>query len=83
MMTKTTETTDDLAYQRPRPMSKGELARLYAPRLTDNAAVKRLMLWIDLNTELKQQLAKAHYQKMQRIFTVRQVELIFQYLGQP
>lgn len=77
------ETTDDLAYQRPRPMSKGQLAQLYAPGLKPGSAVNRLMKWIAMQPELLKQLRQCGYEPRLRVFTVRQVELIFQYLGQP
>ncbi len=75
--------TDDLAYQRPRPMSKGQLAQLYAPDLKPGSAVNRLMKWIAMQPELLERLLQSGYEPRLRVFTVRQVELIFQYLGQP
>lgn len=75
--------TDDLAYQRPRPMSKGQLAQLYAPDLKPGSAVNRLMKWIAMQPELLERLRQSGYEPRLRVFTVRQVELIFQYLGQP
>ena len=68
---------------RPRPMGKGELAMKYAPNLLPDSAVKRLMKWIRLHPQLTAALEATHYDPKQRIFTVRQVELIFEYLGEP
>ena len=85
-MTKTTEKNhenDDLAYRRPRPMSKGELAQLYAPNLKQGSAVNRLMKWMHMQPELMSRLHQCGYNPRLRIFTVRQVELIFEYLGEP
>lgn len=77
------ETTEDLVYQRPRPMSKGQLAQLYAPDLKPGSAVNRLMKWISMQPELMERLRQCGYERRLRVFTVRQVELIFEYLGTP
>ena len=74
---------DDLTPVRPRPMGKGELAMKYAPNLLPDSAVKRLNKWIRLHPQLTAALEATHYNPKQRIFTVRQVELIFEYLGEP
>jgi len=68
---------------RIRPYYKSELAEAYAPFLTTNSALNRLALWIDLNAPLSEALAQTGYRRTQRIFTSRQVALIFEYLGEP
>ena len=57
---------------RIRPYYKSELAQAYAPDICPNAALNRLALWI-----------KTNYRTTQRMFTSRQVALIFEYLGEP
>lgn len=66
-----------------RPYSKSELAHAYAPDITLQAAVKRLVAWIRINEELSENLRKAGYYKNQRMFTSRQVSLIFEHIGEP
>ena len=66
-----------------RSYSKSELAQAYAPHLTVHGAVNRLMNWIKYNEPLYQALQQSGYTINQRLFTVRQVTLIFEYLGEP
>ena len=66
-----------------RSYSKSELAQAYAPHLTVHGAVNRLMNWIKYNQPLYQALQQSGYAVNQRLFTVRQVALIFEYLGEP
>ena len=66
-----------------RPMSKSEIAMAYAPNLTQQAAVNRLMTWIHYNPELTETLQRSGYRKQQKLFTSYQVRLIFDYLGEP
>lgn len=66
-----------------RPYSKSELAQAYAPAITQQAAVKRLVAWIKVNRKLSESLQQMGYYKTQRVFTGRQVALIFEYLGEP
>ena len=68
---------------RIRPYYKSELAEAYAPCLSLGAALNRLAHWIDTNTELTEALAQTGYRRTQRVFTSRQVALIFEYLGEP
>lgn len=68
---------------RVRPMSKSELAMAYAPNLTPQAAVNRLMDWISHNPALTQDLARTGYRKTQKLFTSLQVRTIVSYLGEP
>ena len=66
-----------------RPMSKMELAMLYAPTLTPQGAVNRLMEWIRHNHELTESLLRSGYRKSQKLFTSLQVRYIVDYLGEP
>lgn len=68
---------------RIRPYSKKELVQAYAPDISAGAALNRLAQWINLNTALRQALDEAGYRTCQRMFTSRQTELIFRYLGTP
>ena len=68
---------------RVRPMSKSELAMAYAPNLTTQAAVNRLMDWICHNPELVEALNHSGYRKTQKLFTSYQVRTIVCYLGEP
>ena len=66
-----------------RPMSKMELAMAYAPNLTPQGAVNRLMDWIHHNPELTDMLLRSGYRKSQKLFTSLQVRYIIDYLGEP
>ena len=68
---------------RIRPYYKSELAEAYAPFLANGSALNRLAHWIDLNAPLSEALAQTGYRRSQRVFTSRQVALIFEYLGEP
>jgi hypothetical protein len=66
-----------------RSYSKSELAQAYAPNIAPASARNRLVAWIRHNRELHRALLEAGYYPKQQVFTPRQVELIFQYLGEP
>ena len=68
---------------RVRPMSKSELAMAYAPNLTTQAAVNRLMDCIRHNPELTEALIRTGYRKTQKLFTSLQIRTIVSYLGEP
>ena len=68
---------------RIRPYYKSELAQVYAPDISLGAALNRLALWIKTNTQLSEALKQTDYRVTQRMFTSRQVALIFEYLGEP
>ena len=68
---------------RVRPYYKSELAQAYAPDISQGAAQNRLALWIKTNTQLSEALRQTDYRVTQRMFTSRQVALIFEYLGEP
>lgn len=63
--------------------TKQELARMYAPELTQKSAGKRLCQWIKLCRPLCEELERTGYNPLQRILNPMQVELIFRYLGEP
>ena len=66
-----------------RAYSKSELAQAYAPDIDGRSALYRLRYWIDFNKDLSRELLISGYRRNQKVFTVRQVELIFHYLGEP
>ena len=68
---------------RIRPYYKIELAQAYAPHITSGAALNRLANWIRTNRQLTEELRKTDYRTTQRMFTSKQVALIFEYLGEP
>ena len=68
---------------RIRPYYKRELAQAYAPDISLGAALNRLASWIRTNTQLSEALKQTNYRVTQRMFTSRQVALIFEYLGEP
>ena len=68
---------------RVRPYYKSELVQAYAPDISQGAALNRLALWIKTNTQLSEALRQTDYRVTQRMFTSRQVALIFEYLGEP
>jgi len=65
------------------PMTKRELAMMYAPDLTPHAAVNRLMQWINYHPTLTQELLATGYRKTARVLTAKQVHLIVERLGEP
>ena len=68
---------------RIRPYYKIELAQAYAPDITPGAALNRLANWIKTNRQLTEELRKTDYRTNQRMYTSKQVALIFEYLGEP
>ena len=66
-----------------RTFGRTELAQLYSPDLTAEAAWKKLKRWIALNRDLTQELQQLGYIPSQRSFTPKMVEHIFHYLGEP
>ena len=66
-----------------RPYYKCELAEAYAPAISPASALNRLSKWIKFNSELDEALRRTGYRRTQKVFTSRQVGLIFRYLGRP
>ena len=60
-----------------------ELAQLYCPGLTADAAWRKLKRWISLNRELSARLRELGYSNSQRTFTPKMVEQIIYWLGEP
>ena len=65
-----------------RPYYKSELAKAYAPDICQGAALNRLASWNRTNEQLTEALKETNYRTNQRMFTARQVALIFEYLGE-
>lgn len=55
-----------------------ELAQLYFPYITQKAAARKLSMWISINPTLS-----AMIPKNTRTFTPKQVQLIFNEIGEP
>ena len=66
-----------------RTFGRTELAQLYSPDLTAEAAWRKLKRWIALNGDLTARLTELGYRPSQRSFTPKMVEFIFYYLGEP
>lgn len=81
-----TQNDDDLSQESDwavKPYYKRELAQAYAPDISPVAALNRLAQWIKLNALLSEALRETGYRMRQQVFTSRQVELIFRYIGRP
>lgn len=63
--------------------TKSELGLLYFPTSVPTTACKHIMSWIKNCTPLYLKLCEQGYQTKQKYMTPRQVELIFNYLGEP
>ena len=66
-----------------RPYLKVDLARLYSPGLADRSAMNRLNRWIRHNRELYDRLYSGREGKNDVCFSLRQVQLLVEYLGEP
>ncbi|MDC6279011.1 DUF4248 domain-containing protein [Caecibacteroides pullorum] len=66
-----------------RPYLKVDLARLYSPGLADRTAMNRLNRWIRHNHELHDRLYSGREGKNDICFSLRQVRLLVEYLGEP
>ena len=64
-------------------LQQSELAQAYAPDIAPKSALNRLNLWIKFNAPLNKALQQTGYNPKQKVFTSRQVGLIFDYLGTP
>ena len=60
-----------------------ELAQYYFPNMVPRSAFRKLMQWIDLYPNLKEQLTALGYTPHQRTYTPAQVRLIIEALGEP
>ncbi|MDH6306473.1 hypothetical protein M2459_003197 [Parabacteroides sp. PF5-5] len=60
-----------------------DLAKLYVPNLTSQAAVRQLWRWISYHPLLNEELKQNGYVHKQRCFTPKQVACIVKHLGEP
>ena len=65
-------------YMKAQALYTKELAAMYFANSTPKAATTHLKRWIDRNESLKNELTETG-----RVFTPRQVELVFRHLGEP
>lgn len=65
--------------------TKFQLAAQYFPEDIDNGkvAVQKLSRWINRCKPLLQALERQGYHKWQKHFTAKQVDLIYEHLGEP
>ena len=64
-------------YMKAQALYTKELAAMYFANSTPKAATTHLKRWIDRNESLKNELTETGYIEGQRVFTPRQVELVF------
>lgn len=70
-------------FRRNKAYSKKELATLYNPDITAEAAVNMLRRWILRNEKLRCELEEAGYEARFHLLTPLQVNIITRYLGEP
>lgn len=63
--------------------SHQELAVMYFPDVRPESASSMLSRWINRDPELLDELRRMGYRKHQRTFTPRQVNILFDHLGDP
>lgn len=65
--------------------TKFQIALQYFPELMDRpkVALQKLRRWIRQSEGLCEALARTGYRQQQLTFSKRQVELIYEYLGEP
>lgn len=66
-----------------RACSKSELALRYMPHVQAASARRTLRVWIEKNPELKAALTKAGYTDKAVILTPAQIQIHYDYLGEP
>ena len=62
---------------------KGELARIYFPTLSQQAASRKMRRWICRCKELYHALEESSYSWACKTYSAREVRLIVKYLGEP
>lgn len=62
---------------------KSELALRYLPHVTAAAARRTLREWIEKNKEFKAALIRSGYTENARLLTPAQIQLHYDYLGEP
>ena len=67
----------------PSSLTKSELAQLYFPGAPRSSALRLLHKYITSAHGLLPELERVGYQRASRRLTRRQVQLIFEYLGEP
>lgn len=67
----------------PNQNSKRAIAHLYFPDAKPRSAEKHLMVWIKQCNGLMELLQANGYKRNNKLFTPKQKELIFEYLGDP
>ena len=67
----------------PSSLTKSELAQLYVPGAPRSSALRLLHKYITTAHGLLPALEQVGYQRTSRRLTRRQVQLIFEYLGEP
>ena len=63
-------------------IGKTELARELSPDVSDAAALRRLMRWIERNKPLCGELEKLGYDRKSRLLTDTQAAIIREFLGE-
>ena len=66
-----------------RSYGKSELALCYSPDITESAARRKLMRWIDRKPGLKGAMRAAGYNELSHTFLPLEVKLIVEALGEP
>ena len=69
--------------QRKPTYSHQELAVLYFPDILPESASSQLSRWINRDPDLLGELRRVGYIKHQRTFTPRQLNILFDHLGNP
>jgi hypothetical protein len=77
------ETTVKIKNPAIRCYSKTDLAMLYFPDAKPHTALCRLSRWIKKCTALADALASLHLSPSKAFFRPKEVECIFEYLGEP
>ena len=81
-----TNTTRSEMVREPFPLHiyrKQELAMIYFPDLSKEAASRNLRRWIEHCSELSKSLQEIGYDKNRKFFLRNEVQLIVYYLGEP
>jgi len=74
---------EELNVFRIRAYAYSELASLYSPEISVQAAAKRLSRWFEQHPSLRAELEKLGWQKSDRLLTPMQVKVITSHLGEP
>lgn len=69
--------------KRPHTCSKSELAMQYMPHVSSSAARRTMRTWIDKNPKFKVALVEAGYSDSAVLLTPAQVQIHWDFLGEP